>query len=220
MIKQLRKFTNMTILCITDDKAFQSQMVEKFSDAKELLFLQNIDDCDQTYDILVLDFDIENSLEILKAIKLKKPMLPKIVLLDGDDEEDILSCINYGAYSILAKPIFDKDLRYSMIMALNQSKRVDKISISEDIFYDSYRERFYNKDGVINFTRFEFDLLKLLLDNPDRIISYDEIKLKVWKEKKMSIFTMRNVINKIRNKTYYEIIRNNSSTGYQIDILK
>jgi len=39
-------------------------------------------------------------------------------------------------------------------------------------------------------------------------------------EKKMSIYTMRNVINKIRNKTYYEIIKNNSSSGYQIDTIK
>ena len=112
------------------------------------------------------------------------------------------------------------DLRLSMVMALNQSKRVDKICLNNDLYYDGYRERFYNNNGAISFTKFEFDLLKLLLDHHSEIISYEEIKEKVWKEKKMSIFTMRNVVNKIRNKTYYEIIKNNSSSGYQIDTIK
>jgi DNA-binding response OmpR family regulator len=102
-------------------------------------------------------------------------------------------------------------------MALNQTKRSDKILLAEGVYYDAYRERFYDDNGAISFTKFEFQVLKLLLDNHDKIVSYDDIKKNVWKEKKMSIFTMRNVVNKIRNKTYYEIIRNNSSKGYQID---
>lgn len=36
----------------------------------------------------------------------------------------------------------------------------------------------------------------------------------------MSIYTMRNIVNKIRQKTYYEIIKNHSNKGYTIDILK
>ncbi len=36
----------------------------------------------------------------------------------------------------------------------------------------------------------------------------------------MSIYTMRNIVNKIRQKTYYEIIRNHSNKGYTIDNFK
>ena len=168
----------------------------------------------------MIDFELENALSVIKEMKDVKPMLPNIVMLKGSKEEDIVDCINYGAYSILSNPIDYNDLRLSMIMALNQSKRVDKTCLDKGLYYDAYRERFYDDNGAISFTRFEFDLLKLLLDNHNEIISYEEIKEKVWKEKKMSIFTMRNVVNKIRNKTYYEIIRNNSSSGYQIDTIK
>jgi len=223
MIKKIRKFSNMTVLCITDNANLISDIEEKFSDAKNLLFLNDIKSLEEenkSYDILLIDFELENSLEVLKEMKIIKPMLPKIVILKDSKEQDLVDCINYGAYSILSNPVEYNDLRLSMVMALNQSKRVDKTCLSHGIYYDDYRERFYDQNGAINFTKFEFDLLKLLLDNHNKIINYDEIKEKVWKEKKMSIFTMRNVVNKIRNKTYYEIIKNNSSSGYQIDTIK
>jgi len=213
----------MTVLCITNNTNLISDIEEKFNDAKNLLFLNNLESLKnetKPYDILLVDYELENSLEVLKEMKVIKPMLPKIVILKGSDEQDLVNCINYGSYAILSNPVEYNDLRLSMVMALNQSKRVDKICLNHGIYYDDYRERFYNDNGAISFTRFEFDLLKLLLDNHNKIINYDEIKEKVWKEKKMSIFTMRNVVNKIRNKTYYEIIKNNSSSGYQIDTIK
>jgi len=223
MIKKIRKFTNMTVLCITENKNLVKDIQEKFNDAKNLLFLKDLESLKnevKAYDVLVIDYELNNSIEILKEMKKLKPMLPKIVILNDSNEENIVDCINYGAYSILSNPVEYNDLRLSMIMALNQSKRVDKICLGNGLYYDDYRERFYDEKGAINFTRFEFELLKLLLDNHTSIISYEEIKEKVWKEKKMSIFTMRNVVNKIRNKTYYEVIRNNSSSGYQIDTIK
>jgi len=223
MIKKIRKFSNMTVLCITDNASLIADIQEKFKDAKNLLFLDNVESLKsekKPYDILLIDYEFKDSLEALKEMKIIKPMLPKIVILKENNEQDLVDCINFGAYSILSNPVEYCDLRLSMVMALNQSKRVDKICLNHGLYYDDYRERFYDDNGAISFTRFEFDLLKLLLDNHTKIISYDEIKEKVWKEKKMSIFTMRNVVNKIRNKTYYEIIRNNSSSGYQIDTIK
>ncbi len=220
MIKKLRKFTNMTILCITNDEELKLQLKENLKESKKLIFVDfqiSNDMIEKNYDILIIDYCCDVALNIMEDMRIKKPHLPKIVLLNNQEEKSIINCINSSAYSILTNPVDYDDLKYSIIMALNQSKRVDKILLSEDVYYDSYRERFYNENGAIEFTKYEFQVLKLLLDNHDKIIGYEEIKEKVWKEKNMSIFTMRNVINKIRNKTYYDIIKNNSNAGYQID---
>jgi len=220
MIKRLRRFANTTILCITDNVELKDNLQEKFTDAKALLFFDTFEavkESDEKYDVMLLDYSTKNALEILKNMHILKPLLPKIALLEKRDREDILDCINGGVYSMLAVPVDFESLRLSIITALNRTKRVDKVCLRNGVYYDAYRERFYDENDVIKFTNLEFALLKLLLENHDRIVSYDEIKEKVWKEKKMSIFTMRNVINKIRKKTYYEIIKNNSSAGYQID---
>jgi len=205
-----------------NDKKLKISIKNKLNNCKEFICfdsekenLENIN-CD----ILLIDHDYAKFEDIMKRMKIEKPSLPKIVILNDQTEKNIVECINLCSYSILSNPLNLDDLELSIVMALNQSKRVDKICLDNDIYYDSYRERFYDHAGVIDFTKFEFQVLKLLLDNSTKTIGYDEIKEKVWKEKKMSIFTMRNVINKIRNKTYYDIIKNNSSSGYQIDNIK
>ena len=222
MIKKLRKFSNMTILCIMSDSELKTTIKSKLTNCKELIYLDDTTSKleDINFDILLIDYSYHEFEEVMKRIKIKKPLLPKIAILKDQSEQNIVECINLGAYSILSKPLNLEDLELSIVMALNQSKRVDKVCLDNNIYYDSYRERFYDNSGAIAFTKFEFQVLKLLLDNNSKIISYDEIKEKIWKEKKMSIFTMRNVINKIRNKTYYSIIRNNSSSGYQIDKIR
>lgn len=218
MIKKLRKLSNTSLLCITDNDDLK-ELLSTSLDCKEISFMKSesfkIDEL--TADLLVVDFDCKYSIDVLNSVKLHNPLLPKIVILKNDSEQNVAQCINASAYSILKSPVNIDDLKLSITIALNQTKRADKILLSDGVYYDSYRERFYDNVGAINFTKLEFNLLKLLLDNHDRITNYDEIKQKVWKGKKMSIFTMRNVVNKIRNKTYYSIIKNNSSKGYQID---
>lgn len=223
MIKKLRKFTNMKILFATSNEQLKDEVINQFIDCKGIIhFDENSDESilEGEYDIFLADFDCKFSLDIMDRVRFAKPLVPKIVLLTNKDEKNIVDCINMSAYSIISTPVNFDDLRLTMVMALNQSKRADKILLDNGIYYDAYRERFYNQEGHISFTKYEFEVLKLLLDNSNRIVSYDEIKENIWKEKKMSIFTMRNVVNKIRNKTYYEIIRNNSSKGYQIDSIK
>lgn len=222
MIKKLRKLSNMNILCITDNTKLKSDINSNLGEVKNLIFVDNTNEdiSDILYDVLLVDFNFTASLDVMNESKISKPSLATIVILEDYSEDNIIKCINAGAYSILSPSCDFIDLKLSVIMALNQSKRVDKITLDQDVYYDSYRERFYNKSAEIAFTKFEFQVLRLLLKNHARVTSYDEIKEKVWKDKKMSIFTMRNIINKIRNKTYYGIIKNISSNGYQIDTPK
>ncbi len=217
MIKKLRKVDNMTILCITQSSEILSQIEDL--KAKELRKAESfeLELLDNKVDLVVIDYQIKGVKDILDQIRLAKPLLPKVVIMQDLEEKYILSCINSGVYSIVKYPIVFDQLKASVVMAINQSKRVDKICLDQDIYFDAYRERFYDKFGEITFTKFEFQLLKLLLDNYDKVVPYEDIKKHVWKEKKMSVFTMRNVVNKIRNKTYYNIIKNISSAGYQID---
>ncbi|MFW3329024.1 DNA-binding response regulator, partial [Aliarcobacter butzleri] len=129
--------------------------------------------------------------------------------------------INLEAYTFLAKPLKVIDLKLAILMCLNQMKRVDKIEFDQGIYFDEYRDQFFKKGGtVIDFTRLEKSFLKLLIARRNEVTDYDMIKDIVWKGKEMSIYTMRNIVNKIRQKTYYEIIKNHSSKGYTIDIYK
>lgn len=226
--KNIRKIDKIKLIFIGDDLKISQEVKESCS--KELKEFSSINSAEflniknlANYDIIVLDMDLnkENAEEVFTKIQTVAPSTPTVVISSSDSDENISDAINLKAYSFLLKPFNFKNLKLAIIMSVNQTKRSDKIELSKGIYFDVYRDQFFKKGGaIIDFTKLEKSLLKLLINRKDDITDYDMIKDTVWKEKDMSIFTMRNIINKIRQKTYYEIIKNHSGRGYTIDLLK
>jgi len=73
----------------------------------------------------------------------------------------------------------------------------------------------YDEDNQkVGLTSLENRFIKILADNKNEVVTYKKIEEVVWENKDMSIFTMRNIISKLRIKTYYEIVKNISNQGY------
>ena len=228
-VRNIRKLYNAKLLFVTNDQSIIDTIQNEFDDYfKELKVAGTLDEaislaCSNRYDMAIIDADV-NALsfsELCTELSQLAPTLPKIVISDSDNNESIVTAINSGAYTFLSKPLRAKDVKLAVIMCLNQTKRGDKIEFENGIYFDEYRDQFFKPGGVlIDFTRLEKSFLKLLIVKRNEITDYDTIKEVVWKGKDMSIYTMRNIVNKIRQKTYYEIIKNHSNKGYTIDILK
>ena len=228
-VRNIRKLYNAKLLFVTSDETITQTMGNEFDDYfKELKVASTLSDalslaCSNNYDMAIIDADIQgfSFSELCSELSQLAPTLPKIVISQSDNNESIVTAINSGAYSFLSKPLRAKDVKLAVIMCLNQTKRGDKIEFENGIYFDEYRDQFFKSGGVlIDFTRLEKSFLKLLITKRNDITDYDIIKDVVWKGKDMSIYTMRNIVNKIRQKTYYEIIKNHSNKGYTIDILK
>lgn len=228
-VRNIRKLYNAKLLFVTNDQSITDTIQNEFDDYfKELKVAATLEDalslaCSNSYDMAIIDADIKDVSfsELCAELSQLAPTLPKIVISDSDNNESIVTAINSGAYTFLSKPLRAKDVKLAVIMCLNQTKRGDKIEFENGIYFDEYRDQFFKSGGVlIDFTRLEKSFLKLLIVKRNDITDYDIIKEVVWKGKDMSIYTMRNIVNKIRQKTYYEIIKNHSNKGYTIDILK
>lgn len=228
-VRNIRKLYNAKLLFISSDETIHNTIENDFDDYfKELKIATNISDamklaCSNTYDMVIIDTNIKgvNFSELCAELAQLAPTLPKIIISDSDDNENIVTAINYSAYTFLSKPLRPKDIKLAVIMCLNQTKRGDKIEFQGGIYFDEYRDQFFKTGGqLVDFTRLEKAFLKLLISRRSEITDYDTIKDVVWKGKDMSIYTMRNIVNKIRQKTYYEIIRNHSNKGYTIDNFK
>lgn len=228
-VKNIRNLDNINILFLSSDENIRSVAICEDNDyfqktrvvksANETLLLIK----EHKFDILLIDtqmidLSFGQFCETLIELKLS---IPKIIISDQDTNENIMLAINCDAYTFLSKPFKEKDLKLAIMMCINQTKRSDKIEFQHGIYFDIYRDQFYKKNGVlIEFTRLEKSLIRLLVEKGDEITDYDTIKKVIWKDKNMSIYTMRNFINKIRQKTYYAIIENRSNKGYVIDISK
>lgn len=224
--KNIRKLYNAKLLIISNDDNVKVTIENEFDDYfKELKLVNGSLEAlelavSNSYDLVIIDTNIKDYSfdEICTEISNKASNLPKIIISDEENNDDIVTAINCSAYTFISKPLRVKDVKLAIIMCLNQTKRGDKIEFQNGIYFDEYRDQFFKPSGVlIDFTRLEKSFLKLLIEKRGEITDYDTIKDVVWKGKNMSIYTMRNIVNKIRQKTYYEIIRNHSNKGYVLE---
>jgi DNA-binding response OmpR family regulator len=92
------------------------------------------------------------------------------------------------------------------------------IYLENGFYYDKSSKRLFNSDKqIIKLTNYEEEFFDLLIVNLNQFVSLNEIYNHIWGEE-VSIFTLRNIVKKIRDKSYYEIIVNKSSVGYKITL--
>jgi DNA-binding response OmpR family regulator len=216
--KKLRQCKNLNFLVISSNKEFIDELNALFSDVKLLKIVNSNDDAIRLskitkFDILIVELKNNNFIESFNEIKTTL----KFVIVESYNNDTLLDSINFNIYSIFIKPLNLSNLKLSILMSLNQQKRTDKVILGQGFYFDIYRDRIYNRFGnIVELTKLELGLLKLIIENKSKIVDYDMIEKNVWKNKKMSIFTMRNVVGKIRTKTFYDIFQNSSSKGYII----
>ena len=94
----------------------------------------------------------------------------------------------------------------------------NKIELGHGYSYLDMLDGFFIKDNqVIAMTRLERKLIKCLVDNKG-VVPYDTIYKEVWNKQKVSIYTLRNMVNNIRGKSYYDVIVNVSNQGYILGV--
>ena len=102
-------------------------------------------------------------------------------------------------------------------------ERVSFVYLDNGFYYNVSSEELYNKFGnKIRFTKTEkalFNYLVLMsLKGESIYVNIETIKKDIWKNDDTTIFSIRNKINSIRNRTYDTIIKNKSNHGYRINL--
>ncbi|TLP38349.1 helix-turn-helix domain-containing protein [Arcobacter arenosus] len=210
------------VLLLTKDNKVIDRMNEKLTPLLKSFHINNsIYNSDfLLYDMIIIDidyFDIQYLDSSLFNDKLKNFNIP-IIYISSDLEFSILEYIdNVPLNNIILK---NEQLEYIDIYIAITMKKNSKIYFNHDYSFCMRKNRFYFKYKEVNLTSLETNFIKVLLENKNRIVPYEKIIESVWEGKKCSIYSMRNVVNKIREKSYYEIIKNISNQGYIINDYK
>ena len=103
------------------------------------------------------------------------------------------------------------------------SKLIDKdinsiVQLENGFYYNKANSKLYNSfDDEVKLTRIEEALFSLLLENRGEIVGIETIHNVAWKGKNMTRFTLRNKVKTLRDKTYYDLIKNHSNIGYSMN---
>jgi DNA-binding response OmpR family regulator len=180
------------------------------------------------YDLLLLDVMMGPISGFKLADRLRKEQnnsVPIIFLTAKDTENDLLTGFSLGADDYISKPFSINELtaRVKAVLKRSDSGKIKGEILVRygDIELDTVRKRVIVSDEKIELTRKEFEILRLLLENPGKIFSREDILNIVWE--KDVIVTNRTVdvnITRLRSKLgkYGASLKNKTGYGYYFEL--
>ncbi|MEP6261866.1 MAG: response regulator transcription factor [Gillisia sp.] len=138
------------------------------------------------YELVLLDIMLpkKSGLEILKELKEVNNTTPVILLTAIDTTDMVVQGLDLGADDYIAKPFKIEEV----VARINAVKRRATLSKDETaqtlefkgIHLDDLSKKVYKEGEEIKLTATEYNLLKLLLENIDKVLSREKILDKVW----------------------------------------
>ena len=138
------------------------------------------------YDLALLDIMLpkKSGLEILKDLKETNNTTPVILLTALDTTDMVVQGLDLGADDYIAKPFKIEEV----VARINAVKRRTTLSKDETpqtlefkgIQLDDLSKKVFKEGEEIKLTATEYNLLKLLLENIDKVLSREKILDKVW----------------------------------------
>lgn len=141
--------------------------------------------------------------EVCREFKQSSPAVPIIVLSATSDVSDKVLLLELGADDYVTKPFSPRELLARVRAALRRTIRptaTEKYSFA-DIFIDFTKMEVIRDSKPLALTAQEFKTLKFLVQNPERVITRDELLNEVWGYHNYpSTRTVDNHILKLRQK--------------------
>lgn len=135
------------------------------------------------YDVIVMDVMLPkmNGFDIVRKMRGEKNQTPVIMLTAKDDTSDKIKGLDCGADDYLTKPFVPGEL-LARIRAISRRQGevvMDELKV-EDITLSLSNYTLSCDGRSINLGPKEFDILKILMSNPNVIVPKEDILIKVW----------------------------------------
>lgn len=157
--------------------------VECAYDGEEALALAK----EKEFDIILLDVMLPklDGFEVCQQIR-EFSNVPIIMLTAKGEDMDKILGLDYGADDYMTKPfnILEVKARIKAILRRLSKNTEDtgSILVVKDMKLDKEGRRVYIQDREINLTAKEFDVLELLISNPDKVYSREKLLKIIWGE--------------------------------------
>ncbi len=140
------------------------------------------------FDVILLDVMLPklSGFEVCQQIR-ETSNVPIIMLTAKGEDMDKILGLEFGADDYITKPfnILEVKARIKAIMRRSKGKKEEgkepsNTAVFGDLRVDCDSRRVFIKNAEINLTAKEFDLLELLLHNPNKVYSREKLLNTVW----------------------------------------
>lgn len=168
-------------------------------------------------DVMLPDF---SGLDLIVQIRKKDSEVPIIMISALQSEMDKVKALDLGADDYITKPFGILELTARMTSKLRKRQTASQFYL-ENLMLDDQKHLVTVNEEAIYLTNKEYDILKLLLANQEKVVSKEAIFLNVWETDfigetrtlDMHIKALREKLRLAKAKATIQTIR---GVGYQI----
>jgi len=222
------KKTKYTLLFVEDEvmirriaiSFLKSYFVEIYEakDGEEGLTLYN----KHKPDIIITDIEMPkiNGLEFCRIIRQGDKSTPIIISTAYTTTEYLLEAVKLNLINYLPKPIEEEALFEALNSCFEHIEREHPsvIKLNKTDSFDMLNHTLVKGDELVPLTKYQHELLFILLKNQGRIVAYEEIEQFIWFDKVMSSDALRSLVRDVRKIVGKETIANISRYGYRIHL--
>jgi DNA-binding response OmpR family regulator len=188
-----------------EEEGFQVELSFDGNDGEEKILNGN-------FDVIILDIMLpgKDGNEILKNIREKEVDTPVIMLTAKDQISDKIDSFEFGCDDYLTKPFSFEELLVRIKAILKRKGLTDdkEVLLSfSDLKLDLIKRKAYRNDKEVELTTKEFALLELLMRNPNKVLTRNDITKGVWE---YDFDTLTNIID-----VYINHLRNKIDKGFE-----
>lgn len=201
-----------TVLIVDDDQAVLTMLykvvksngieAESASSGEEALNMTS----EKDYDLILLDVNMHgiDGFEVVKTLRKRGCKTPIIIVSGRKEDYDTLYGLDIGADDYITKPFNPITLGAKVKALIRRSKNQlpgeDSIISAGPFKFNTSTLRFYKNDVEIVLSYKETALMKLFIDNVNRIFSKDMLYDLVWGEAIIDENAIMVYVNRLRQK--------------------
>jgi len=216
-------------ILIVEDEQVVSMEIESYLKKMGYTIVAICSNADDAYyqamhsdiDLILMDISLVDSsgIEAGKRIKAKRD-IPIIFLTAYMDEDTIEKAIAVDPIAYLAKPFNRRELFVAIKIGLKKyhtsdnNERVGDIVLDNEFSFDTQSSELICCGEIVSLTKKERMLLKLFLDNPNRLISNITMEYEIWGDEPVNNNRRRTLVSRLRAKLKHKFIETRSLEGY------
>jgi DNA-binding response OmpR family regulator len=135
------------------------------------------------YDCILLDINLPdgNGINLLEMLKKENKMSNVIIISARNSLDDKIKGLDLGADDYLTKPFYLAEL-LARIKAVFRRKQQggQQFIIIENTKIDFFNRQVFINEEALDLNRKEFDMLALFVNNPNKLISKENVAEYVW----------------------------------------
>lgn len=181
-------------------------------------------------DLIILDVGLpdESGFEVCKKVRTHplNLMTPIIFLTARNSEIDKVVGLEIGGDDYLTKPFSPRELSARVKAILRRTKNRESfhehIKKEHDLFrVDEKKKMIHLKNSKLDLTRYEYLLLKCLINSPGQVFSRDQLMEKIWDDPGSSLDRtidahIKSIRNKCKNIISTDPIETHRGLGYSL----